>query len=132
MGQYLGDKNKFVNRGLIWTIGSIGGWEALKLLVAYGMKKPDGKEVKPNLLAEAIGLALNSMGMWGAPLDYLAEKDGKVRELTDELRPGYVFDPKYYVFHPGYFSQQVEKRGLKYSDYERLYRSPDSQEKRRR
>lgn len=123
--EYLGDRNKFVARAVVWTIGSIGGWEALKVLLDYGVKVKDGKEVKLNLLSEAVGMALTSLTMMRTPLDYLAEKDESIKVLLAELRVGYVFENKYYVFpSPGYFHQQVDKRGLNYRDYEDLFRSP--------
>ncbi|MFZ5640535.1 MAG: HEAT repeat domain-containing protein [Bacillota bacterium] len=124
LGKYLGKESKVLNRGLIWTIGSIGGMEALKVLTAYALENRHKGNINYKLLSEAIGLVLNSLGMWGLPLEYLSQKNEVIRELINELRPGYVFDTKYYVFNSNYFHEQVAKRGFDYRQYEKLFRSP--------
>ncbi len=132
LSQHLGAVNKAVNRGLIWTIGSIGGWDALKILLAYGVKNRSNKEVNMKLVAEAIGLALVPLRMMARPLDYLMEKDNDIREFIYQWRVFYVLEPKYYVFpSPAYFHRQVEKRGFNYRDYEKLFRSPGEKKKHR-
>lgn len=124
LSKYLGRESKVLNRGLIWTIGSIGGLEALKVLTAYAIENKHKGNINYKLLSEAIGLVLNSLSMWGLPLEYLSQENAEIRELIDELRPSYVFDTKYYVFNSNYFHEQVAKRGLDYRQYEKLFRSP--------
>jgi len=124
LGKYLGKESKVINRGLIWTIGSIGGLEALNGLTAYAVENMNKENINYKLLSEAIGLVLNSLGMWGLPLEYLSQKNAVIRELINELRPSYVFDTKYYVFNSNYFHEQVVKRGFDYRQYEKLFRSP--------
>lgn len=124
LGKYLGKESKVLNRGLIWTIGSIGGLEALKVLTTYAVEHGRKGDINYKLLSEAIGLVLNSLDMWGLPLEYLSQKNAKILELINELRPSYVFDTKYYVFTSNYFHEQVAKRGLDYREYEKLFRSP--------
>lgn len=124
LGKYLDKGSKILHRGLIWTIGSIGGLNALKVLTAYAVENRHKGNINYKLLSEAIGLVLNSLGMWDLPLEYLSHKNAIIRELMDELRPGYVFDTKYYVFNSNYFHEQVAKRGFDYRQYEKLFRSP--------
>lgn len=130
LGKYLGKESKVLNRGLIWTIGSIGGLEALKVLTAYAVENRHKGNINYKLLSEAIGLVLNSLGMWGLPLEYLSQKNAAIGEIFTELRPDYVFDTKYYVFHNNYFHEQVAKRGFDYRQYEKLFRSPGKKRNR--
>jgi len=114
------DRDPLFLRGLVWTLGSIGGVEAVRVLLAFG-STPAGRIVKPDLVAEAVGMALENVENPQEVLEAATRESPRVARYLRDLTLRTRDEARYSVYPTSdYFRLQAQERGLDYREYKRL------------
>ncbi|GAW93132.1 HEAT repeat domain-containing protein [Calderihabitans maritimus] len=117
---FIHDQDPIFIRGLVWTIGSIGGEEAVRFLLEYG-SSPAGRLVKREIVGEAIGMALEKVPQGQKLLQELAAQNMRIARYLDWLPIRGREKARFSVYPaPDYFRQCAKARGLDYREYKKL------------
>ncbi|MDS1029652.1 HEAT repeat domain-containing protein [Bacillota bacterium LX-D] len=120
LGSLLSDFNPFVVRGSIVALGGIGGREAVRTILEFA-SKPQGRIIRREVVAEALGYALQKVQDPEEFLAALQQENKRVKHYLQDLELKAPPIPHFTVYPSAdYFSLQAKSRGIDYKKFKRM------------
>ncbi|MHB1128291.1 MAG: HEAT repeat domain-containing protein [Bacillota bacterium] len=120
LASFLTHRNPLLVRGLVWTIGSIGGAEAVQVLLDF-CSSPAGRMVKPDLTAEAVGMALEKTPNPQELLEKICRGNRRAARYLRDLPLRGKKEARYYIYPTyDYFCLRADERGMNFREYRRI------------
>ncbi|MHB1419744.1 MAG: HEAT repeat domain-containing protein [Bacillota bacterium] len=116
----LSHRDPLLVRGVVWTIGSIGGKEAVQALLEY-CSSSAGRMIKPDLAAEAVGMALEKTSRPKELLNSISRNNPRAARYLRDLTLRGKKETRYYIYPTSdYFRLRTDERGIDFREYKRV------------
>lgn len=117
---FLTDSDPVFLRGLVWCLGSIGGRQAVEGLLRFAAS-PRGRIIRPDIVAESLGMALEKTEGGQQLLERLAAEDKRIALYLRSLRLRGREEARYSVYPAAdYLRQKVAAQGIDYRNFKRM------------